>query len=318
MTGQGGMGWFKQRRGFVAGVAVGLVTALSVIGYLLTGSSSGRGNVAGGATARVTAGTGSGVVTPVPLDSTSVGPGASASVGPGASAGVSAVAVPPVSAVGPVSLGGWKLTLPVDGGGNLSGTAAQLSAAAVTGPWLNRAADGSLNFWAPSDGAKTANSAHARTELVSTNDFALGAGVHTLSALLAVTQVPAGARDICVGQIHGGGPIKSVPFVMLHWRDGNIVVIVKQVVHGSRSQSITLLTGVPLGARFGYTMSDNGNGTLTFTAVYDGQARQATAVVVPAFVGTDQRFQAGDYQQATSGSSPSDGGKATFYALTES
>ena len=239
----------------------------------------------------------------------------SASPEPDASSPVTTVAVPSIPQ-GVVGLSGWKLTLPVDGSGNLSGTAKQLSTAAVTAPWLTRNPDGSLTFWAPATGAKTANSEHSRTELVSTDDWSFGTGVHTLSAVLSVDQVPSSNPDVCVGQIHGGGAIKSIPFVMLHWRGGDIVAIVKTVLRGSASRSITLLTGVPLGARFSYVMTDDGNGSLTLTAAYRGQAQQATMQVVPAFLSTDQRFQAGAYQQATSGTSPSDGGKATFYALT--
>jgi hypothetical protein len=35
-------------------------------------------------------------------------------------------------------------------------------------------------------------------------------------------------------------------------------------------------------------------------------------------MGTDERFQVGDYQQAVSGGSPTDGGRDTFYAITTS
>jgi hypothetical protein len=226
--------------------------------------------------------------------------------------------VPPLAA-GQVSLDGWKLTLPVDKDGNLSGKAKELQTAAVDAPWLVRNPDGSLTFWAPSAGATTSNSEHSRTELVSADDFTFGgSGVHTLSALLSIGQVPTTDPDITIGQIHGGGAIKSIPFVMLHWRDGNIVAIVKTVTHGSSSQTITLLKGVPLNARFSYSMTDEGNGTLSLTATYGGETKTATTQVVPAFMGTDQRFQVGDYQQATSSSSASDGGRVTFYAIQAS
>jgi hypothetical protein len=142
--------------------------------------------------------------------------------------------------------------------------------------------------------------------------------VHTLSALLSIGQVPTTDPDITIGQIHGGGTLKSIPFVMLHWRDGNIVAIVKTVMHGSSSQSITLLKGVPLNARFSYSMTDEGNGTLSLTATCNGATKTVTTQVVPAFMGTDERFQVGDYQQATSSSSASDGGRVTFYAIQAS
>jgi hypothetical protein len=218
----------------------------------------------------------------------------------------------------PVSLSGWKLTLPVSSSGSLSGRAEQLSAAAITVPWLTRNADGSLAFWSPATGATTANSQHARTELVSTRDFPFGSSKRTLSARVAVTQVPTGVPDICLGQIHGGGSINSVPFVMLHWRDGNIVVVVKQALQGSSSQTVTLLAGVPLGAAFGFTLSDNGDGGIGFSAAHAGRSKQVSVTAAPAFVGTDQRFQVGAYQQAVCGSCASDGGRATFSVIEQS
>ncbi|MFG2845900.1 polysaccharide lyase family 7 protein [Kitasatospora sp. NPDC048296] len=212
----------------------------------------------------------------------------------------------------------WKLTLPVNQVGAPSGTAVELPVAAPTAPWLSRAADGSLTFWAPVAGARTANSEHARTELVSTRDFSFGSAVHMLSALLSVAQAPSETNDVCVGQVHGGGPIRSVAFVMLHWRDGNIVAVVKQALQGSDSRTVTVFAGVPLGARFGYTITDQGNGSVAITVTYNGETRQVTRHAKAVFLGTDERFQAGDYQQAVTSGSPADGGRVTFYGLTAS
>jgi alginate lyase len=284
------------RRGFVTGLAVGLAVPL-VAGAILFGGSPGGHHRAVGATSSL---------------GSEPGPGASGTP-------LTTVAASAPAVAGPIPLDGWKLTLPVNSKGALSGTAKQLTAAAITAPWLTRNADGSLTFWAPAQGAKTANSLHARTELVSTRDWTFGSGgAHTLSATLAVSQVPQSDPDICIGQLHGGGKLKSIPFVMLHYRDGNIVVIVKQVMHGSTSQSITLSTGIPINGVFSYTITDNGNGTLGLSATYNGQTRQQTAKVVSAFMGTDERFQVGDYQQATTAASSTDGGRVTFYALNVS
>lgn len=304
------------RRGFLAGVAVGLAATLTVVGLVMSGSF-GHSKPAAASSASSSnaqpAGAGS------PTDIASSDSTGDDETEPTSSAGPLTSVAPSVPAIsGPIGLGGWKLTLPVDSAGSLSGTAKQLGTAAITDPWLMRNVDGSLTFWAPSSGATTANSEHARTELVSTNDWTFGSGVHTLSATVSVSQVPQSNPDICVGQVHGGGSIKSIPFVMLHYRDGNIVVIVKQVLHGSSSQSITLLTGVPLNGTFSYTITDNGDGSLGLSATYNGQTQKTTAQVVQAFMGTDQRFQAGDYQQATSGTSASDGGRVTFYSLSVS
>ncbi len=281
------------------------VLAVVVAGLLVAGCSAARG-AAHGPTSSAAPSVTSAASTP-------------ALAGSGSQDGwsVTPVPVPATPTTAQVPLSGWKLTLPVNTAGLLSGTARQLAAASIDAPWLVRGADGSLTFWAPVGGATSADSTHSRTELVATTDFTLGSAVHTLSASLAVVQAPTASADICVGQIHGGGPIKSVPFVLLHWRDGNIVVVVKQVLHGSTAQSRVLLTGVPLGARFEYTIADDGDGNLTLTAAYGNQARKATVRAPSAFMGADVRFQAGDYQQAVGGPA-GDGGRVTFYDLAYS
>jgi Alginate lyase len=290
MASRNGSTWLKEQR-VIAILIVGLATGLTVAGCVAAGSSSGGAktpsDAAGSAPAQATS-------SPTASSSTASSPAAS------------------------ISLAGWKLTLPVDRAGQLSGAAQALSAAVLVPPWLTRNADGSLTFWAPAGAATTPNSGHSRTELVSTSAFALGAASHTLAATLAVTQVPDTDHDIIVGQIHGGGSISSVPFVMLHWRAGDIVVVVKRALSGSSAQNFTLLQGVPLGGRFGYTISDAGDGELSLTATYAGRTGKAAARIPEAFLGTEMRFQVGDYQQATSGTSAADGGRVVFYAITSS
>ena len=295
------------RHGLLPGVALWL--AMPLIGAaILTGCAGSRPAAAGADGARAT-----GSPTGPPAAARSPGGSGVRGSDPAHSTG----ATPPMT--GSIQLDGWRLTLPVDADGGLSGTAEQLGTAAVTAPWLIRNRDGSVTFWAPARGAKTVSSEHARTELVSTRDWMFGTdGVHRLTATLAVSQVPQEDPDICVGQVHGGGSIKSVPFVMLHYRDGSLVVVVKQELQGTASQSITLLTGIPLGGVFSYTITDNGDGTLGLSATYNRLTGAHTARVASAFIGTDQRFQVGDYQQATSAASATDGGRMTLYALNMS
>jgi hypothetical protein len=214
-----------------------------------------------------------------------------------------------------IDLQGWKLTLPTEG---KSGNAASVDPAAVTDPWLTAAPDGSLTFWAPAAGATTENSEHPRTELVSLNDFSAGTdGQHSLTASLAVSQVPTDSKDIIIGQIHGSDDIKSVPYVMLHYRDGDIEAVVKQKQKGDEKQSVPLLSGVPLNERFDITITDTGDGSMTLSASYGGNSQQATAQVPEAFRGETVRFQVGDYQQADSAQGGDDGGRVTFYAINE-
>jgi hypothetical protein len=221
---------------------------------------------------------------------------------------------PPVSG-GAIDLQGWKLTLPVQG---KSGNAAIVDPAAVTDPWLTAGPDGSLTFWAPAEGATTKNSEHPRTELNSLTNFSAGtSGEHTLTASLAVSQVPADSKDIIVGQIHGADDISSVPYVMLHYRDGEIRAVVKQKQKGDEKQSFSLLTGVPLNERFDIAITDAGDGSMTISASHAGNTQQATAQVPAAFHGATVRFQVGDYQQADSAQGDDDGGRVTFYAISE-
>jgi hypothetical protein len=218
-------------------------------------------------------------------------------------------------APGTVNWEGWKLTLPVEG---KKGNAAIVEPAALTPPWLTANADGSLTFWAPAEGATTENSDHPRTELNSLNNFsAATSGPHTLKASLAVNQVPEDSQSIIIAQIHGADDISSVPYVMLHYRDGDLRVVVKQKHKGSDLQSYPLLTGVPLNERFDIAISDIGNGQMTFSATYNGQTKQASSPVPDTFHDETVRFQVGDYQQADDSKGPNDGGKVTFYQISE-
>jgi hypothetical protein len=215
-----------------------------------------------------------------------------------------------------IDLEGWKLTLPTEG---KSGNAASVEPAELTEPWLTAGPDGSLTFWAPAEGATTKNSDHPRTELNSLTNFKAGTdGEHTLEASLAVNQVPEDSKDIIVGQIHGADDISSVPYVMLHYRDGEIRVVVKQQHKGDEKQAFSLLTGVPLNDRFDITITDAGNGSMTIGASHAGNTQQVTAQVPAAFQGQTVRFQVGDYQQADSAQGADDGGRVTFYKIAES
>ncbi len=219
------------------------------------------------------------------------------------------------AAGGSVSLTGWQLTLPLAG---KHGTAAIVNPAALSPPWLSTDDSGALVFFAPVDGAKTKNSDHARTELVDLNTFTAGSGRHTLSASTTVSQVPADTHDVIIGQIHGADTIKAVPFVMLHYDAGTITVVVKQQQSGPPAQQLTLLSGVALGARFDYGITDNGEGSLTFTADDGPRHASMNAPIPAAFHGATVRFQAGAYQQglAGRGTVKDDGARLTFSALT--
>ena len=216
--------------------------------------------------------------------------------------------------VGGINLGGLKLTIPEEG---KNGNAAIIQPAETSPPWLVDNPDGSLTFWAPAVGATTKNSQHPRTELVSLNNFAAGSGPHTLHTSLSVAQVPGDTKDIILGQIHGADDISSVPYVMLHYQAGNLRVVVKTVQDGDSARTYPLISGVPLGQRFDFTISDLGNGSMVFAATSGAQTQRVTAPIPAEFTGATVRFQVGDYQQAKDSADPSDGGRVTFYRVDE-
>ena len=212
-------------------------------------------------------------------------------------------------------LAGWQLTLPVPGAG---GGAAIVNPAAVSPPWLTTDAAGALVFWAPVAGVTTPHSPHARTELDRLDDFTAGGGSQTLTATVTVSQVPAEVPEVIVGQIHGAAAISSVPFVMIFYGNGAVRAVVKQEQSGDAHTDVPLLTGVPLGTSFDYTITDGGDGTLGFTARSAGRTATGSAPVPAAFAGAPVRFQAGAYQQAPSSptAAPDDGARVTFSAIT--
>ena len=224
----------------------------------------------------------------------------------------------PSAAPAPPTLSGWKLTLPT---ANEKGDAASVDPAAPSPPYLTTDPAGALVFWAPVQGATTKNSDHARTELNSLTNFAAGAEKHSLTATVSVNQVPSQAKDVIIAQIHGADTISSVPYVMLHYIDGALKVVVKQEQKGSGSQSFPLTGDVPLDQPFDIGITDNGDGTMTFSASFQGDTPQATAPVPVAFAGQPVRFQAGAYQLDFSPGSTAaadDGAKVTFSQLTVS
>jgi Alginate lyase len=230
-------------------------------------------------------------------------------------------APPPAPAPAPTpapALEGWKLTLPT---ANEKGGAATVDPAAPSPPFLTTDGSGALVFWAPVQGATTEHSDHARTELDSLSNFTAGTAKHALTATITVNQVPSQGKDVIIAQIHGADEISSVPYVMLHYADGVLKVVVKQDRQGPAAKDYPLTSDVPLGAPFDVGITDNGDGTMTFTASFDGDTPEATAPVPAAFAGATVRFQAGAYQlddSTGSTAAPDDGAKVTFSALTVS
>ena len=216
-----------------------------------------------------------------------------------------------------VSISGWDLTLPVDSSGCQCGNAEQLSPAAIDSPWLTRSSSGALVFWAPTKGATTPNSAHPRTELVSTSSFSGdSSSTHTLKSTLSVQQLPP-ANDIVIGQIHGGGSSSSIPLLLLHYTSGSLTVWVRPTPSTGSQQVATLNTGVPLNGSFSYTISETGS-SMKVSTTYGSTTKSTTIPLGSGFDGMTLRFQAGDYQQSDANSSTTEGGRLKITSLSQS
>ena len=215
---------------------------------------------------------------------------------------------------GGLDLAGWKLSIPEE---NDNGDATSVDPAAVKSPWLTEGHDGGLEFWAPAAGVTTKNSQHPRTELQSLTTFPAGTAHHTLSASLTLLQLPHDGRGIIVGQIHGADDISSVPYVMLRVQNDRLRVVVKQVQDGDTLINYPLLDHVGLNSQIDYTITDSGDGSMTFSATADGLTGRAVAPVPQPFQGATVRFQAGDYQQADESTGTQDGGRVEFQRLSQ-
>jgi hypothetical protein len=238
-------------------------------------------------------------------------------VGGGVVAGCGHQPNPPVAPSptgGAIALAGWKLSIPE---ANAKADAASIEPATVNAPWLTRTPDGGLEFWAPTTGATTKNSEHPRTELQSLTNFRAGTERHTLTASLTLLQLPQDGRGIILGQIHGANDISSVPYVMLRVQNNQLRVVVKQVQDGDQLINYPLLDNVGLNSQIDYTITDLGDGTMTFSATSHGTTGQASAPVPAPFRGATVRFQASDYQQANASSGPGDGGRVIFHHLVQ-
>ena len=217
------------------------------------------------------------------------------------------------------SLAGWKLTLPTANG---KGDAAIMDPAVVAPPYLTTDPGGALVFWTPVAGATTKNSDHARTELDSLTNFAAGTERHALNATVVVNQVPAQGKDVIIAQIHGADDISSVPYVMLHWVDGALKVVVKQQQSGAAPPAeLPAHRRHRAGRAVRRRHRRQRRRHMTFIANHEGDTPVATAPVPAAFSGATVRFQAGAYQQDVSPGTtagPDDGARVTFSSRSPS
>lgn len=249
---------------------------------------------------------------------------------------------------GNFDLGHWKLQLPVNTNGTLSGTndAAEVSVATLNAGYASAyfytAADGAMTFWAPDNGAKTSSSSHPRSELreemipdnVNTNWTLYG--THVLTATCVVSNVPSDTMKVCIGQIHepnnkpdGSVSANNEQMIMFDLSGSTKKIYANINLDGNQSSSfsVTLISGssVALGKPVNYTMSVvNGllrivinNVTNSWNLFSGTNFSGHIAQNWDAASGNTVYFKAGDYNQTanTCGCS-NDGALVAFYSLT--
>jgi hypothetical protein len=227
---------------------------------------------------------------------------------------------PGVAPGGNFDLSHWKLQEPV----GLPGSPTAIGPAALRGPngfqdnyFFTDKIDGAMTFWDPENGVTTPNSNYPRSELRELNADGSQAnwpvtGTNTMSATLAVTQVP---DHVCIGQIHCGTALQSgltattKPLLELYYySNGDIKLGIEDSPSGS--QTSHNITNIPLGTKFSYTIQLTGDGTIAL--VLNGTTY--TFTMPPSFIGYGEYFKAGNYDQSV-GNDPTVGAMVKFYAL---
>ena len=231
-----------------------------------------------------------------------------------------AFTLPPVNFF---DLSHWKLQLPIDPNGVLSGTnlgvmeilTPQLLAG-YTSEYFYSGADGAMTFWAPVTGATTSGSSDPRSELremLNTNDTSvdwLGQGVHTMNAQCQVLQVPS-SGNVCIGQIKAFTG-NAFPLVFMLYNNGTVQGRIKTDSYDDASDFTFNYANVGLSNNISYQVQMvNGlitiavNGVTNSLNVYSTDPRWATNTFY---------FKAGDYCQDNVGTDL-EGGRVAFYGL---
>ncbi|WP_213878493.1 polysaccharide lyase family 7 protein [Pseudomonas sp. dw_358] len=178
---------------------------------------------------------------------------------------------------------------------------------------------GTLFFWAPVTGSKTANAIYPRSELRETNangtvhNWTYGAADNYLRASLMINQVPSTGK-IVIGQIHvfnSNEPMLKVEYQYKEkTADGNVVAKLRLSPADADAAVITIASGVKLNTRFPYIIHLAKDGTLSVTVadktyVVKIDTKWSTAAFY---------YKAGAYVQDNTGYA-TEGGAVTFYNL---
>jgi hypothetical protein len=229
----------------------------------------------------------------------------------------------------------WKLTLPVDGNGQFSGTAIEVKPIASTYQhplYFYSGADGAMTFMAPTEGATTSGSHYPRSELreltaTGGNAAWTVAQGGTLSATVAVNEVPVAASGskgrVIIGQIHGPNDELCRLYYdngRLYFHDDKSGVNQTELEYVLKS-SAGGTTNIPLNATFDYSIVV-ANGSLVVSARYDGITYTASEPISSFWPGQALYFKAGVYVQvgkpgSGAGTMGTGRGKVSFYKLAK-
>jgi hypothetical protein len=203
-------------------------------------------------------------------------------------------------------LSDWKLQLPVNSQGALSGKAAEVKTLTgyVHGEYFYTGSDGAMVLGAPVNGATTGGSLYARSELREMNgtanaEWSLQQGGH-LSATLQVDAAPRHADGsygkIVVGQVHGG----DGQLVRLAWEDGTLFFANDITSNGTKDVHIELRNArgeqpsVSLNETFSYTIDVSAD-RLIVSVMADGQVYSSSSAINDSWNDNSFYFKAGAY-----------------------
>lgn len=230
-----------------------------------------------------------------------------------------------VAPSGNFDLSNWKLTLPVDSSGKISGTAIEVKdlSGYQNSKYFYTAADGAMVFYAAADGATTSGSSYARSELREMSGTAKAAwNLSTggfMSATLEVDAAPmrdGQGKKIVVGQIHG----EDDELVRLYWHDNKLYFA--NDLSGSDNKEHTFnfkaedgsAPDVSLNEKFSYTINAKGN-VLDVDIHADGKVYHSHTTINSVWQSDSFYFKAGAYLGANE-TNGSGFGQTSFYALT--
>ncbi|WP_083531184.1 polysaccharide lyase family 7 protein [Pararhizobium antarcticum] len=233
-----------------------------------------------------------------------------------------------------IDLSYWKLTLPVNNDGIVSGVGDATERTDLLGfamPPYFEVASNSISFMAPTNGARTGGSNYPRSELREMDgqgdeyQWRIADGGH-LAATLVVDELPMTSASkpgrIIIGQIHG----PDDELCRLYFDNGKLYFMDDKAGEAMEETQFDLVdtagnpTNIRLGDEFSYTIDVDGK-SLVVSATHEGTTYSATDIISRFWVDKDLYFKAGAYIQVGKPGSKARAvgtgqGKVTFTALT--